>query len=140
MPEQWSDSDYSASSRAIRRESENTKNRVRTGPAAAAEESPLRMSASDPEQSDPEQSDPEQSDPEQSDPEQLSDSAYRDLSHAIWRESENTKNRVRNGPAETVLSHAQAVYVLIFNQGMENEGVYTLLSHAQAVYVLIFNQ
>ena len=35
MPEQWSDSDYSASSRAIRRESENTKNRVRTGPAAA---------------------------------------------------------------------------------------------------------
>merc|ERR1719463_644410 len=127
MPEQWSDSDYSASSRAIRRGAENTKNRVRTGPAAAAEESPLRMSASDPEQSDPEQSDPEQSDPEQ-----LSDSAYRDLSHAIWRESENTKNRVRNGPAETVLSHAQAVYVLIFNQGMENEGVYTLQSPSQS--------
>ena len=34
-PEQWSDSDYSALSRAIWRESENTKNRVRTGPAAA---------------------------------------------------------------------------------------------------------
>ena len=67
-----------------------------------------------------------------SDPEQWSDSDYSALSRAIWRESENTKNRVRNGPAETVLSHAQAVYVLIFNQGMENEGVYTLQSPSQS--------
>jgi len=70
--------------------------------------SPLRMSASD--------------------PEQWSDSDYSALSRAIWRESENTKNRVRTGPAETVLSHAQAVYVVIFNEGTENEGVYTLQS------------
>jgi hypothetical protein len=70
--------------------------------------SPLRMSASD--------------------PEQWSDSDYSALSRAIWRESENTKNRVRTGLAETVLSHAQAVYVVIFNEGTENEGVYTLQS------------
>ena len=49
-----------------------------------------------------------------SDPEQWSDSDYSALSRAIWRESENTKNRVRTGPAETVLSHAQAVLLHFF--------------------------
>merc|ERR1719482_268375 len=61
-------------------------------------------------------------------PEQWSDSDYSALSRAIWRESENTKQRVRTGPAAAVLSHAPAVYVVIFNKGTEDEGVYTLQS------------
>jgi len=61
-------------------------------------------------------------------PEQWSDSDYSALSRAIWRESENTKNRVRTGPAAAVLSHAPAAYVVIFNKGTEDEGVYTLQS------------
>jgi len=71
--------------------------------------SPLRMSASDPERFP-------------------SDNDYSALSRAIWRESENTKQRVRTGPAQAVLSHAPAVYVVIFNEGTENEGVYTIQS------------
>jgi len=71
--------------------------------------SPLRMSASDPERFP-------------------SDSDYSALSRAIWRESENTKQRVRTGPAAAVLSHAPAAYVVIFNKGTEDEGVYTLQS------------
>jgi hypothetical protein len=61
-------------------------------------------------------------------PEQWSDSDYSALSRAIWRESENTKQRVRTGPAAAVLSHAPAAYVVIFNKGTEDEGVYTLQS------------
>jgi len=61
-------------------------------------------------------------------PEQWSDSDYSALSRAIRRESEDAKNRVRTGPAAAVLSHAPAAYVVIFNMGTEDEGVYTLQS------------
>merc|ERR550537_1366482 len=58
--------------------------------------------------------------------EQWGDNDYADLWNAMRQESENTRNRVMSGPPEAVLSRAETVYVVIFNEGTENEGVYTL--------------
>jgi hypothetical protein len=60
--------------------------------------------------------------------EHWSDKDYLEMWNAMRSESENTKNKVRSGPPDAVLGQAQAVYVVIFNEGTENEGVYTLQS------------
>jgi hypothetical protein len=60
--------------------------------------------------------------------EEWSDKDYMEMFNAMRMESENTRNKVRSGPPDAVLGHAKAVYVVIFNEGTENEGVYTLQS------------
>lgn len=53
---------------------------------------------------------------------------YAELWSTLRSESENTRSKVRSGSPDAVLGHARAVYVVIFNEGTENEGVYTLQS------------
>jgi hypothetical protein len=60
--------------------------------------------------------------------EEWGDDDYAHLFSAMRHESENTKNRVLSGPPDDVLGCARAVYVVIFNEGTPNEGVYTLQS------------
>jgi hypothetical protein len=65
--------------------------------------------------------------------EQWSDNDYMEMWNALRNESENTKNKVQSGPPDAVLGQAKAVYVVIFNEGTENEGVYTLQSSEDPV-------
>jgi hypothetical protein len=74
--------------------------------------------------------------------EEWSEKDYQDMWSAMRNETENAIQRVQSGPAEEVLpASAQAVYVVIFNEGTENEGVYTLQSKAEPGknYLLTFD-
>jgi hypothetical protein len=48
------------------------------------------------------------------------------LAAPVMQLRENDGNNVMRGPAEAVLRNKPMAYVVIFNQGMPNEGVYTL--------------
>jgi hypothetical protein len=60
--------------------------------------------------------------------EQWSDEDDKEMWSAMRREHDSTRHAVRSGSADSVLSQAQTVYVVIFNEGTEREGVYTLQS------------
>jgi hypothetical protein len=60
--------------------------------------------------------------------EQWSDEDDKEMWSAMRREHDSTRHRVQSGSADAVLKQAQTVYVVIFNEGTEREGVYTLQS------------
>jgi hypothetical protein len=61
--------------------------------------------------------------------EQWSDEDYFELFNAMRSEHQNTRNKVQTGPADAVLNNVRGeVYVVIFNEGTQDEGVYTLQS------------